>query len=117
MTWYSNRNHRLKTLSAGDTSATSDAFDLGNYAGAALYLPATFDATVSLQASPDGTTWAFCRNSSGQRIEYGAAYADSWITLDAAIFPYGEIRLALTDGAGTPAAGSTVFDFVLSLKS
>lgn len=117
MTWYSERKHYQKTLTAGGTTATSAALDMGNFAGAAVLMPAGFAATLSLQASHDGTNWAFCRNSNGQRIEYGSGNAGSWITLDAAIYPHGLIRLALTDGNGTLAAGSTAYTFHLSLKS
>lgn len=117
MTWYSDRTHTLKTLSAGDTSATSGALEMAHAAGLAVLIPAGFSATLSLQASHDGSNWAFCRNSAGQRIEYGAGTADSWVTLDAAIFPHGTIRLALTDGDGNLAAGSTAYTFHVALKS
>jgi len=115
--FYSERGTRTYTLTLGDTTAFSEAFDFSAFAGAVLVVPSGATGNLELQIQVGGS-WYYALKSDGSRYNIDlSSVAGNAITLPADMFPLSTVRLALTDGAGTAQAGATSYTMYLVAKT
>lgn len=114
-----NRTTKVQTLTIANGAATSDVFDMKDYAGGQIHMPAAWTAaSIGFQiSSSSGGTFLPLYDNSGSIIEIDGPSADTAYQLPKDLFGAHYVKLWSQDGAGADTNQGAARTLILELKS
>jgi hypothetical protein len=114
-----NRTTKIQTLTIANGANLSDEFDMRDYAGGNLYMPAAWTAAsigIKVSTSPGGTYYPLYDNA-GDIIEIDGPAVDKAYQLPRDMFGCTFVKLWSQDGAGANTNQGAERTIVIEIKS
>ena len=114
-----NRTTKTQSMTIANAAALSDAFDMRDYAGGNLYMPAAWTAaSIGFHIAVDkaGTYYPFYDNTA-TIVEIAGPAVDQAYTLPKELFAAQFVKLWSQDGAGSGTNQGAARTIVVELKS
>ena len=114
-----NRTTKTQSLTIANGAAVSDAFDMRDYAGGNLYMPAAWTAaSIGFQiAIDDGGTFYPLYDDTAAIVEIAGPCVDTAYTLPNELFSALFVKLWSQDGAGNGTNQGAARTIIIELKS
>lgn len=114
-----NRTTKVQTMTIANGAAVSDAFDMKDYAGGNLYMPAAWtEASLGFQiATSQGAAYYPLYDSAGDIIEISEPVVDKAYQLPRDLFGCLWVKLWSQDGSGNNNNQGAARTIVIELKS
>ena len=114
-----NRTTAVETLTIANGANLSDAFDMRDYAGGNIYMPAAWTAAnigIKAATTPSGTYYPLY-DSAGDIIEIASPAVDKAYQLPIGTFGCSWVKLWSQDGAGANTNQGAARTIIIELKS
>ncbi len=114
-----NRTTKTQSLTIANGAAVSDAFDMRDYSGGNLYMPAAWTAAnIGFQIAIDaGGTFYPLYDDTAAIVEIASPAVDTAYTLPSELFAACFVKLWSQDGAGADTNQGAARTVVIELKS
>ena len=114
-----NRTTKTQSLTIASGAAVSDAFDMQDYAGGNLYMPAAWTAaSIGFQIAPsEGGTYLPLYDDAAAIVEIDGPSVDTAYTLPKELFAAQWVKLWSQDGAGSGTNQAAARTVIIELKS
>ena len=114
-----NRTTKVQTMTIANGAALSDAFDMRDYAGGHVYMPAAWTAAnIGFKVCPSsGGTYLPLYDASGAIIEIASPAVDKAFQFPRDLFAATFVKLWSQDGAGADTNQAAARTLIIELKS